>query len=180
MADIPSRSFQKKHRFSFAITSAVGAGAVLRTIPSGGMTVSAEGMTAVALPTAAAGANDAGDAANRINLSDRALPIQQGVVGAFGGAIVQLSVSGVKSASSTGTIGTVVLHGSVDGTNFVALTAASGSISNITAAAAGTSSVGTGLLFFNNPLPQFLRAGFTIGTEAITEGTINIDVYVNG
>ena len=177
MADAPSRSFQKKHRFSFAVTSAVGVGAVLRTIPSGGMTVSADGMTAVALPTVA---NDAGDAANRINLAERALPIQQGVVGAFGGAIVQLSVSGVKSAASGGTIGTVVLHGSVDGTNFVALTASSGSITAVPAAVGGTTSTAPGLLFFHNPLPQFLRAGFTIGSEAITEGTINIDVYVNG
>jgi hypothetical protein len=145
MADVPSSKFQKRHRFAVVTTASNSANTY---VTSGNFTVAVDGATAATISATS----------NKLNLAERALPIQNGVLGSFGGAIVQVSVSGLTSAAGNATLGTFVLQGSVDGTNFVDLTAA----------------------FFNNPLPQFLRVKFTIGTAAITAGSFNVDVYVNG
>lgn len=169
MADIPSFKFQKRHRFAVVTTASNSANTY---VTSGNFTVAVDDATAAAIDATS----------NKLNLAERALPIQKGVLGSFGGAIVQVSVSGLTSAAGNATLGTFVLQGSVDGVNnFVDLTAASGSISNVTALASpGATTTASGLLFFNAPLPQFLRVKFTIGTAAITAGSFNVDVYVLG
>jgi len=167
MADTPSLRVQKKHRFVITFTGSVDAGTYTA---NANLTYAVDGATA-----------SLGATGNKLNLVERQLPIQGALVGAFGGAIISVQAVGLISAGGSGTVGTWVLQGSVDGSNWNDLTIASGSVSNVTAAASpGTTAVAAGLARYDNPLPQYLRLKFTVGTEAITAGAVYADVFVNG